>query len=175
MVKPGNDPQDPQGVAGSVREKLKRFSSELTDDERVYVEARMKKVASSSAAGTRPLISAPGIGLVVNNSRKPLVVTKIYTGDRAVEDVFDGASPKVGDVIAPGQTYSFTWVEWFFGSDCDTYLQAQDGSGTIRTRVGMNLVTGWNYDCDQASGTLACEQPGSDHPTWNLNVGVIDR
>lgn len=176
MVKPGNDPQNLQRVADSVREKLKRFYSELSDDERVYVEARMKQAAASAATpdGTRVGIEAP-VSLVINNSNKPLVVTNIDTSGGAVTtNLFDGASPQVGDVIVPGNRYIFTWIEYFFGSNCDITLQAQDGSGTVRTRVGMNFISGWGYGCDNASGSLACSDPGTNPSSWDNNVEVID-
>ena len=178
MNEPPNDPQMSEGIARAIREKFKRFSSELTDEERGYMEARVKEAVSSAAtrAGTRPLsITAPGINLVINASSKPLVVTKLDTLDRAIGDVFDGATPKVGDVIAPGQIYSFNWVEWFTGSECDTYLKAQDGSGTIRTRVSMSIFGGWTYQCDQPSGSLAPEIPQYWwHWNSDRNVAVID-
>ena len=172
-----NAPRDEQGVARAIREKFKRFSSELTDEERGYMEARVKEAVSSAAtrAGTRFLITAPDINLVINASSKPLVVDTLDTLDRAIGDVFDGATPKVGDVIAPGQIYSFTWVEWFTGSECDTYLKAQDGSGSIRTRVSMSILGGWTYQCDQPSGSLAPEIPQYWwHWNSNRNVAVID-
>jgi len=69
MAKPGNDPQDLQS---SVREKLKRFSSELSDDERAYVETRMKQAMTSAAApaGTRlgSAAALPGRPPVVSQS-----------------------------------------------------------------------------------------------------------
>lgn len=177
MDEPPNDPQDRQGVGLAIREKFKRFYGELTDEERGYAEARIKEAVSSAAkrgGTTQPLITAPDIGLVINNSSKALVVTQLDT-DRPIGDVFDGATPKVGDVIAPGQQYTFNWVEWFMGSECDTYLKAQDGSGTIRTRVAMSIVTGWSYQCDEASGSLAPEIPQWWwHSNSDLNVAVID-
>ena len=177
MSEPRNDPQDPRGVALAIREKFKRFSSELTDEERAYAEARIKEIVRASAkqGKVQPLITAPNIGLVINASSKPLVVTKLDTFDRAIGDVFDGATPKVGDVIAPGQTYSFNWVEYFFGSGCDTYLKAQDGSGTIRTRVSMSILNNWTYQADQPSGSLAPEIPQYWwHWNSNRNVAIIN-
>jgi hypothetical protein len=172
-----NAPRDEQGVARAVREKFKRFYGDLTDEERGYAEARIKETISSAAerAGIQPLITAPNIGLVINNSSKALVVTQLDTTDRPIGDVFDGTTPKVGDVIAPGQIYSFNWVEWFSGSGCDTYLKAQDGSGTIRTGVSMSIYGGWTYQCEQPSGSLAPETPQYWwHWNWNRNVAVID-
>jgi hypothetical protein len=171
-----NAPRDEQGVVRAVREKFKRFYGDLTDEERGYAEARVKETISSAAkrAGIQLLITAPDIGLVINNSSKALVVTQLDT-DRPIGDVFDGTTPKVGDVIAPGQIYSFNWVEWFMGSECDTYLKAQDGSGTVRTRVAMSIITGWSYQCDEASGSLAPQIPQWWwHSNSDSNVAVID-
>jgi len=185
MATPGNDPQDLQS---SVREKLKRFSSELSNDERAYVETRMKQAMTSAAtpAETRlgsaatpasappGSITVPSPSLVINQSNKTLVITNIdYSGGST--PVFDGASPQVGDTIAPGNSYgAFTWIEWFFGSNCAIDVQAQDGSGTIRTEVGMSIVAGWGYDCRNATGSLACADPGTNPGSWDANVTVIN-
>ena len=69
MAKPGNDPQGLQSsVRDSVREKLTRFYSELSADERAYVEARLKRLGS---------IEVPSPDLVINQSNKTLVITNI--------------------------------------------------------------------------------------------------
>lgn len=177
MATPGNDPQDQQKIADSVQEKLKSFYSSLSDDERVYLQARMKQAVTAAATSAGPGlgITAPGISLVINNSNKPLVVKNIDPGSGwTIGELFDGAAPKVGDVIGPGARYTFNWVEWFFGSNCDLTLEAQDGSGTVRTRTGMNIPTGWGYGCDNASGSLACADPGTNPPSWSNNVEVIN-
>jgi hypothetical protein len=175
MVEPGKDPQDQQSVANSVREKLNRFYSELSDDERAYVEARMKQAVTSAAtpAETRLGIEAP-VNLVINHSNKALVVTNIELSGGPDTPLFDGASPKVGDIIEPGNSYGFTWIEWFFGSDCRISLQAQDGSGTVRTSVGMNFISGWGYGCDSPTGSLACGDNGTNPDSWDNNVEVIN-
>ena len=167
MAKPGNDPQDPQS---SVREKFKRFYSELSDAERAYVEARMKQLGS---------IEVPSPALVINQSDKTLVITNVdYSG--GATPVFAGsspsASPQVGDIITAGNNYGgqFTWIEYFFGSNVAIDLQAQDGSGTIRTEVGMNMLGGWGYECINATGSLACADPGTNPDSWDANVTVIN-
>jgi hypothetical protein len=177
MVQPGNAPQGSQSVVDSVREKLKRFYDELSDDERAYVEARMKQAVTSAAtaAGTAPGLEGPAL-LAWNNSSKQLVVTSIDTSQCTVKDnMFDGRSPQVGDIIGPGDRYMFTWIEYFFGSCIDVTWQAQDGSGTIRTRMGMDFISGWGYGCDNATGSLACGDPGTNPPNWQNNVEIVDR
>jgi hypothetical protein len=163
MATPGNNPQNLQN---SVREKLKRFDSELSPEERAYVEARIKQAvaeartkqavtSAATPAATRlgmvaPQAAPPGSitvqspSLVINQSSKNLVITNIdYSGGST--PVFDAPSspsqqPQVGDIITAGNNYGsqFTWIEWFFGSNCAIDMQAQDGSGTIRTEVGMS-------------------------------------
>jgi hypothetical protein len=177
MAKPGNDPQDQQKIAESVQEKLNSFYSSLNDDERNYVQTRMKQAVTvgATSSGSGLGISAPGISLAINNSNKPLVVKNIDPGSGwTISQLFDGPAPQVGDVIAPGNRYTFTWVEWFFGSNCDLYLEAQDGSGSIRTRTGMSIIGGWGYGCDSASGSLACSDPGTNPSSWDNNVEVIN-
>lgn len=119
-------------------------------------------------------ISAPGTPLVVNDSNVPLVITAIDPNGGAVPAAYVGPGPFVGEVVPVGGTLSVNWVEYFFGSDVTLTLQPQDGTGTIKTDVGMNMMTGWGYGCTGASGDLVCVNPGTNHPTWDGNVEVTN-
>ena len=148
MVAPGDDPQGQQSVVESVREKLQRFYGELTDEERAYMDASMRQALTSVAA---PTGTGPGIGpavLTSNKSSKLLVVENIDTGQCQVKDnLFDGRSPQVGDVLAPGDQYTFSWTFYFLGSCINIDWRAKDGSG------GGLTHTGWDFS--PAAGSTA--------------------
>jgi hypothetical protein len=178
MGTPGNDPQVSQSVVDSVREKLQRFYGELTDDERVYVEASMRQALTFAATptGTGPGIEGPAV-LAWNKSSKPLVVWNIDTSRCQVkENLFDGQSPQVGDVLAPGDRYAFTWTLYFLGSCIDIAWRAKDGSGGALTHMGFGFVTGgWEYGCYNVSGSLACANPSNNPHDSPNNVEIVDR
>lgn len=161
-----------QAAAVSLKDKFEQFCASLTLDERKLFEDRLKVAAKTEEM--RHDITAP-VYLVINNSSHPLIVTKVDTSNgAAISNLFKDSFPKVGDIIQPGERYGFTWIEYFFGSNCDITVETEDGSGSAMTSTGMNMISGWAYACRFSKGCLACGQPGSEHPTWNGNVEIID-
>ena len=82
-----------------------------------------------------------------------------------------GLTPGVG-VIPAGGSIRVNWLEYFFGSDVELSYRATDGS-TIMTSTGYN-VSGWGYGCDDATGSLKCDDNGTNPSNWDVNV-TIDR
>ena len=114
--------------------------------------------------------------LTSNKSSKLLVVENIDTGQCQVKDnLFDGRSPQVGDVLAPGDQYTFSWTFYFLGSCINIDWRAKDGSGGGLTHTGWDFLTGgWEYRFS-GGGSLTSANPSNNPPNSQNNVEIIDR
>ena len=75
-------------------------------------------------------------------------------------------------MIPAGGAIYVDWLEYFFGSEANLTYRATDGS-TISTSTGMSIVGGWGYGCKDATGSLKCDDNGTNPSNWDQNV-VID-
>ena len=121
-----------------------------------------------------PGIYAPNTPIVINHSGQALTITgmDVTRGANHAYWTPTGLTPGVGVVIPAGGSIRVNWLEYFFGSDVELSYRATDGS-TIMTSTGYN-VSGWGYGCDDATGSLKCDDNGTNPSNWDVNV-TIDR
>lgn len=121
-------------------------------------------------ADVPPGIQVPNIPVVINNSHQALVITTL-TVDRGLETAYwVGPGPADGLVIPAGSGLYVTWVERF-DSEIDLTYQSTDGS-TVATSTGFRTFGGWGYGCNNATGTLRCDDNGTNPSSWDQNVAI---
>jgi hypothetical protein len=119
-------------------------------------------------------IYAPNTPIVINHSNQALTITSMAVDNGAASAYWSGAGPAVGQVIPAGGAIYVDWLEYFFGSEVDLTYQSTDGS-TISTSTGMSILGGWGYGCDNATGSLKCDDNGTNPSGWDVNVTVDSR
>jgi len=128
--------------------------------------------AAVSTKGDPAGIYAPNTPIVINRSNQALTITSLKVDQGAASAYWSGPGPYTGQVIPAGGAIYVDWLEYFFGSEVDLTYRATDGS-TISTSTGMSIVGGWGYGCDNATGSLKCDDNGTNPSSWDQNV-VID-
>ena len=138
----------------------------------VSTKAAVGKKAAVGTKGDPDGIYAPNTPIVINRSNQALTITSLKVDEGAASAYWSGPGPYTGQVIPAGGGIYVDWLEYFFGSEVSLTYRATDGS-TIATSTGMSIVGGWGYGCKDATGSLKCDDNGTNPSNWDQNI-VID-